>query len=117
MLKWILLTTLLVSGSAATQNRPIKDATPAQLAAIKKSLERNLKDAESVRFDSVKFKGEFFCGLINAKNSFGAYAGYRSMFGAVMPVEKKLVGIVMSMDDEDVTRSMCDKEGIPLPPL
>lgn len=51
---------------------PIDDA---RTAIVKK-----LRDPESARFTDVVEKPEAICGLINAKNQFGGYAGPRRFY-------------------------------------
>ena len=67
---------MLVATGIAQASDGVRDATAKELAAIKAGLETSLKDAGSAKLQNVRFKGETFCGLVNAKNSYGAYAGY-----------------------------------------
>lgn len=39
-------------------------------------LQQSLKDADSAKFRDLRKVGDDICGLVNAKNSYGAYAGY-----------------------------------------
>ncbi|MGH8032507.1 MAG: hypothetical protein ACREO8_09130 [Luteimonas sp.] len=106
----------LASGAGAQTS--VRDATSKEIAAIRKAMERDLLDAESARFDSVKVKGEDMCGLVNAKNSMGAYVGYRAFNGMIFKdTTGKLLAAPMGMSgSEEVTRTMCAQKGIPLPP-
>lgn len=52
-------------------------------SALRKAMVDRLKDADSAKFKSIKSKIEngsngvlLICGEVNAKNSYGAYAGY-----------------------------------------
>jgi hypothetical protein len=44
------------------------------------SVKRILKDPYSARFGDVKVDGAFVCGLVNSKNTFGAYEGNKRFF-------------------------------------
>lgn len=95
----------------------VRDATPKELAAIKADLEMKLKDASSAKLQSVRVKGDKFCGMVNAKNSYGAYAGYSPIGGMVFKdTSGKQLAAVMSLDSPQVTREMCEQDGLPLPP-
>ncbi|MCZ9638564.1 hypothetical protein [Pseudomonas putida] len=79
-------------------------ATAVDLEGIKAAMDDVLKDS-----DSSKLKGVFltredkawqFCGLVNAKNSYGAYAGYSPFIGMKFPRDTgKDVYVVMSVGD------------------
>lgn len=111
------LITLLAS-SATLANEPVRDATPKEIEAIRAGMERQLLDAQSARFNSVKVKGQHMCGMVNSKNRMGAYAGYRPFTGMIFKdTTGKLLAAPMGVDaDEAVARSMCKQQGIPLPP-
>jgi hypothetical protein len=110
------LAALVLSGvHAQTAKRAV---TPKELAAIKDSLQSTLKDADSVKFKDVEVtldgKGSV-CGLLNAKNSYGAYIGYAYFFGMVFTEHQKVpVAMVLSVDDGDsnVAEQMCKKYGM-----
>lgn len=57
---------------------PAKAASAAKVdeAAIRAAMETHLKDASSAKFHSLQFDGITLCGLLNSKNSYGAYGGY-----------------------------------------
>lgn len=115
-MKKLLIAMLLVAGSAQAEDR-VRDATPKEQAAIKADLETRLKDAGSAKLQRVRVKGEDFCGLINAKNSFGAYAGYTPIMGMIFVDTKgKTLAAVMGLDSPEITRQMCEEKGLPLPP-
>ncbi|MBT2145280.1 MULTISPECIES: hypothetical protein [unclassified Rhodanobacter] len=106
---------VLAGAHAQTAKRA---ATPKELAAIKDSLQSTLKDADSLKFKDVDVsldsKGTL-CGLLNAKNSYGAYVGYVYFFGAVFTEHlKEPVAMVLSIDDGDtnIAEQMCKKYGM-----
>ena len=110
------LAALVLAGvHAQTAKRAV---TPKELAAIKDSLQSTLKDADSVKFKDVEVtldgKGSL-CGLLNAKNSYGAYIGYVYFFGMVFTEHQKTpVAMVLSVDDGDsnIAEQMCKKYGM-----
>jgi len=92
-------------------------ATPKEISAIRSSLERKLKDAPSARFEAVLVENDNVCGMVNAKNSMGGYAGYSPFFGMVtVDTTGKTVAYVLSVGEDEITRKMCADKGIPLPP-
>lgn len=67
----------ILTAAALAANIP----TPAQQAIIKNAFEDVLVDAKSARFRWPEFIGTVtYCGWINAKNSFGAYTGWKQYF-------------------------------------
>jgi hypothetical protein len=80
MIKTIFAATLAL----AAQNNPNTQPTSPEQTAIdkvKRSLAYDLKDPDSAKFRNVRagFRGEDYmvCGELNAKNSYGAYNGYK----------------------------------------
>lgn len=84
-----------------------RDATPAELAAVRKGMEGSLKDPESVQFREVKVgrkPGEpvdYVCGKMNAKNGFGAYTGFRRFLAILIPPEPGSTPLSMPLDLDD----------------
>ena len=108
---------VLVAGNAMADG-VVRDATPKELVAIRAGLETLLMDAASARLLRVRVKGNEFCGLVNAKNAFGAYAGYVPISGMVMKdTTGKQLAFVLGLDAPEVTRDMCEQKGLPLPPM
>jgi hypothetical protein len=66
---------------------PVRPITDAEKSAFADKLRKELKDPESARFrwnNGVRNLA-IYCGFINAKNSYGAYTGFRAflvIFGA-----------------------------------
>ena len=46
-------------------------------SGIKNAVAAQLKDPDSAQFRSITGSGDTYCGEVNARNSFGAYTGYR----------------------------------------
>lgn len=116
-MKKLLIATLLVAFSVHAGDA-VRDATPKELGAIKADLEMKLKDASSAKLQRVRVKGDKFCGLVNSKNGFGAYAGYSPISGMVFKdtTGKQLAAVIGFGPPEEVTRKVCEDDGLPLPP-
>lgn len=69
---------LCLSSIANAQDRPATDAEKAQAIEIVKA---KLKDPDSAQFRDIKrMRDGNLCGWVNAKNSFGGYAGFAVFF-------------------------------------
>lgn len=83
----LILLTFSLSGLGIAQGANLLQATADDEKAILIDMEEKLKDASSARLKDVFFipqseKGSYvMCGKVNAKNSYGAYAGYESFTG------------------------------------
>lgn len=115
-MKALFIAVLLLSAGAHAGD-VVRDATPKELAAIKADLEMKLKDASSAKLQRVRVRGDKFCGMVNAKNSFGAYSGYSPVGGMVFKdTTGKQLAAVIGLDSPEETRQMCEENGLPLPP-
>lgn len=85
----LLWVTAVLFGSSIVCNADCIKPTPDEEAAIRHAFRTILLDNESARFsDTCKFvrtrerkePTTTFCGLINAKNSYGAYSGFREYY-------------------------------------
>jgi hypothetical protein len=108
---------LLFLGLAAADGPPLP-ATDVELKAIRKGLDDHLNDAESARlkdFQVIHTDGASgtACGLINAKNSFGAYVGYEKaqLYLAKNQRDGTLWALPITLDDE-IARQVCGKLGM-----
>jgi hypothetical protein len=82
MRKSAMLLCLLVAGcQTAAGNPPAASIAPVSeaeaFAKARSHLLASLKDPNSAQIASVRRAGEYVCGQVNAKNSFGAYDGSR----------------------------------------
>lgn len=77
----ILLMSSLVL-AAAPAERPL---TPKEGALIKGSVEAKLLDPASAQFRLVPYRRgtNYYCGLVNARNRFGGYVGFRPFLARV----------------------------------
>ena len=70
--------TVLLLGALAVPVTAIAASVSAKdLEGIKSAMDDRLKDTESAKLKDVRIaKDGTICGLVNAKNSYGAYVGY-----------------------------------------
>lgn len=111
----IVLCTLSATACAAT--RP---ASPKELSAIRASLQEQLFDADSAKFMHVQVNADqtIACGLVNAKNRYGAYVGFRPFMVIVMEMPGTApVVTAPGVEEEGQTavRETCAEREIPLP--
>jgi len=97
-----------------------KSAATVDIELLKTAMQSSLKDADSAKFQNIRFgKGEHestICGEINAKNSYGAYGGFKTFMATYLDLKVKtmkpvvfLIGIDSSNRD---VADMCEKYGI-----
>lgn len=82
----------------------VVSATDSDLAGISLAMDDILKDADSAKLKNVTLRKESegweVCGLVNAKNSYGAYAGYTPFIGMKFDrPEGKDIFVILSVDD------------------
>lgn len=110
------LCALLVVSVGATAATPVdsRPASQSELAMLKTALEGQLKDPYSAKFRNVKVgpkspAGMYTaCGMVNAKNSYGAYAGEEPFYGQLIPEAK--VAIVIGVGD--AAGQLCAQQGL-----
>ena len=117
-----LILLLAAGGLSAAPTARGRAATKAEIEVLRESLQERLKDADSAKFKDVYFgKGEnsnTVCGLVNSKNSYGAYAGYSAFVGMIFPGTEesagKPIGMVIGVDTSDspVALTLCSNDGI-----
>lgn len=74
---WIGCATALVIG-ALTGEVAARDLTAAERAVVEMDIKKQLKDPDSARFKWLPYIEQpngHYCGLVNAKNSYGGYTG------------------------------------------
>lgn len=73
----------LIGPPMADFSKVRRAALPAEIEMIRTAMQDRLKDADSAKFRNVYVigKGGGICGEVNAKNGYGAYAGYRAFNG------------------------------------
>lgn len=74
--------------------------TEVEVDAVKDAMYETLKDNESARIKNLRFKmvdgTEYFCGLVNSKNSYGGYGGFEPFIGFTFEEINKQKGYVPS---------------------
>jgi len=103
--------------AGAARNR---EAPKADIAAIRASLQETLKDADSAKFrnvieDKAPPSVRNVCGEINAKNSYGAYGGFRRFYSLLATqTDGKILVAATRIDDDDngVAADMCSQYGM-----
>jgi hypothetical protein len=108
------LLTMLVLFAASTAHA--RDLTDAEKQMFMDAVKERLKDPDSAQFRWMPMrdppKEEMYCGMVNAKNSYGGYSGF-SPFQAMLIGEPHKAAIVISMGNSDarVTASLCADNG------
>ncbi|XTZ37377.1 hypothetical protein ACQYRI_15540 [Salmonella enterica] len=114
---FIVLAVLLMAGPvlAASHKQSDMAITPMQpaqwrvlsfdeQAAIEKSIKEKLKDPASAEFRHSKYiangKGEY-CGYVNGKNSYGAYAGFTPFLVMLMNKNNHIHAQVIAFNSDD----------------
>lgn len=100
-----------------------RDLTAAETAAIKTVVEDKLKDPESARFKWEKWNGGiYYCGMVNAKNSYGGYVGFVPFIAVVAFANDRVLTkpfVILADDDSagisDFVVSQCIKAGYSMP--
>lgn len=100
-----------------------RDLTPEEKAYVEKAVKATLKDPDSAQFKHTKLVlssdgvVDPYCGMVNAKNSFGGYSGYSVFFvGITNNKDGKRVAIYLGPQEEsDVAQQsiieVCAKQG------
>jgi len=102
------------------QARPASDA---ELTGIREAMQLKMKDVESAKFANMTVRERLddagqsmFCGLINGKNSYGAYSGFTALHGARIHINGKQKDIIMILSDDDgMARTLCMQLAMILP--
>lgn len=137
-MKRTLITLSLVTLSLYTQAQEPKPASKRQVAALKQAMEERLKDADSAKYRNIQVvqarlgdvigKAEgvdgnsvvtVMCGQVNAKNSYGGYAGFHTFQATYLdkfggPNMDRPYAAVIGIDREPggAAAVMCRRAGI-----
>ena len=124
MRKELVVSLMWFAAAAAASDAPRapRDATPDEVSIIRTGMEAQLKDAESAKFKDVRILdpanghvGLTACGLVNAKNSYGAYSGYSAFQAMIMTGNGgKPYAVPIAIDEEPggVAAIVCKKQGL-----
>ena len=110
-------------GTAEKQGRVANWAIllPSERGAIEAAIRAKLRDPASARFGEMAAKrtdhGVLVCGLVNAKNSSGGYAGRAPFIGALSKdgVEVFKISSVKISEKRRIA-GLCDALGVPIDP-
>lgn len=105
---------------AIAQGNKVREATPKEIALIKKAMQDQLRDPDSAKYSMVvvKTKSEgdgvyITCGLVNSKNGYGGYAGNAWFMGVFVTLTNgNKEAMIISVDSSDpengeVAAKMC----------
>lgn len=122
MMKILLWAALVgVMGVAVAQTGKIREATPDEVSLVRDAIAERLRDPDSARLSKVvvsttpQVEGLYvMCGMVNAKNAFGGYAGNSWFYGMLaMKPDGSKVAIVLSVDPvngPEVAAIQCQKD-------
>lgn len=105
---------LIMLGSTLSQPAIARDLTDLERAVIADAVKAKLKDPESASFrwmPLVDPPADRYCGLVNAKNSYGGYTGFTPYLGVLLFDEDVLRGMVVMGIDNDATATVCVQSG------
>ncbi|MCK1507194.1 hypothetical protein [Bradyrhizobium sp. 18] len=129
----------LLSGCYATASPPpvaeapvpqlsadqLRELTPAEKATLSKGFAGGLKDPDSAKFQWTRVPKVLpadgmidYCGLVNAKNSYGGYIGAQPFIGTIQVSKGKiLTGAVGAVGDptpmyREILPKMCRDKGL-----
>lgn len=106
MVRGLLLAAALWVGAVSPAFAEQADET--DLAGLRRAMDNHLKDAESARFKDVRIGSDgTTCGLVNAKNSYGAYAGYEPFLAL-----KLGAGSFYVIGIEEASGKVCAQQGL-----
>lgn len=114
MKKTLALLMCLCSFYAHAEERAL---TKEERIAIERSVKERLKDPDSAKFKHYKFiknqdSVHVYCGMVNAKNSYGGYVGLRP-FQSMIAVDTRgvLVAYTLPLDTPEVIYQLCVEKG------
>ncbi|EBB1131587.1 TPA_asm: hypothetical protein GNB63_001503 [Salmonella enterica subsp. enterica serovar 6,7,14:g,m[p],s:[1,2,7]] len=125
-MKNLIVTALIGLCAFSSHARPLTDS---EKQAVESSVKEHLKDPDSAKF----YHGDFpypdssyvYCGQVNAKNSYGGYAG-KQLFSNFVAVNKNGVIVAPSLDysrgsgeqlDQEIISVTCASAGYDIPIL
>jgi hypothetical protein len=103
----------------------LRELTPAEKAILSKGFAGGLKDPDSAKFQWTRIPKALpndgmidYCGLVNAKNSYGGYIGAQPFIGTIQVSKGKIVaGAVGAVGDptpmyREILPKMCRDKGL-----
>lgn len=106
----IMLVVSFIWVKACTHERPPsqEQIDTKKIIDAKNAVSSRLKDPESARFSGVYVTGNIVCGLVNARNSFGGYAGDMRFVSAGMPSSSFLESDMKKSEFKKVWVKFCE---------
>jgi hypothetical protein len=104
----------------AQAKAPPAPATDAELSTIRSTLDNELYDAESARLKGFQIRhyqpwepdhAADACGMVNAKNRFGAYTGFQPYYLVLYRKDGRDQGIILGKPDS-LAKKFCDDLGM-----
>jgi hypothetical protein len=90
------------NGGGGASHLASRSLTPGEKKLVQTGLARNLKDPDSMQIRWTAFRPTTdpngmaqYCATYNAKNSFGAYGGFRPFLGGIFLKNGKIIGAAM----------------------
>lgn len=103
----------------------LRDLTPPEKAILAKGFAAGLKDPDSAKFQWTRIPKALpvggtldYCGLVNAKNSYGGYIGAQPFLGIIQVTKGKIVAASIGAVGEstpmyrDIVPKMCRDKGL-----
>lgn len=112
----IVATLIPVICNAAEKKFVEKELTKQEKIFISNAVTKGFKDPDSAKFKWVKTNNiwgvidkSYYCGLVNGKNSYGAYVGFKPFFVNVIFKNKKIIDVIPDYinDTEEDVLSAC----------
>lgn len=93
--------------------------TPSQRTIVQREVRASLKDPNSAKFGTMAAGRETdgsitVCGLVNAKNSYGGYAGMSGFIGALVSGGTRFIVAGIDGSAGPVAIRLCREKGIPI---
>jgi hypothetical protein len=123
LLAGFVLATLAMSGAALSQSSDLERLSRADEDEVKNAIGRHLKDPYSAKYKPMIARkdgptGYFVCGLVNAKNSYGAYTGDKPFMARLGKTKKWKMAGMIAMTDEKTDAAFvfqhCRDHGLPI---
>lgn len=110
------LTGLFVIASllaATTFSVAARDLLPKEKTLIEGVTKQRLKDPDSAKFYWQDYKGStIYCAHVNAKNSYGGYAGKSLLIAGVKTnAEGEIISAEVTTHNDNMMDSICTEEG------
>jgi hypothetical protein len=105
-----LMVAALTVTSVAAQAREL---SPKEKGIIEDVTKQQLKDPESARFFWQDYKGgEIYCAHVNAKNSYGGYAGKSLLIAGVKTSSNgEIISAEVTTHNDSLMNPICTKRG------